>query len=286
MGEGDETEPLKRLVNVFDDGSSEVGYAEYTGFTRPQIATSQHPKEQAVMIASNGSVAVLGGGESDLEKKIPMRRSGGALFTNVAGLATIDGHVYVAGGWRLVCRRLGPGNWENLADRATLPMPTGDHGLNNGGFDVIDGFNANDIYCGGGKGDLWHFDGFQWAQCVVPTDMYIESICCAGDGFVYVGLQSGSVMRGRGTKWKVIYIGALSLPFKDMVWYDNRVWCTSDYGVWVIEDGKVAEPDLPPEVRACSGNLAVGDGVMLLAGMYGAIVYNGKKWTPLVPSSM
>lgn len=141
-------------------------------------------------------------------------------------------------------------------------------------------------YCGGGKGDLWHFDGSTWEQCPVPTSMYVESLCCAGDGFVYVGLQSGSVMRGRDDKWKVIHVGSLTLPFKDMVWYDNKVWCTSDYGIWTIEDGKYLEPDLSAKVRSCSGNLSVGDGVMLLAGLYGATVYNGKKWTTLIPPSM
>ena len=74
----------------------------------------------------------------------------------------------------------------------------------------------------------------------------------------------------------------MTLAFKDMVWFDGKVWCTSDYGLWVIKDGKLKEAELPAEVTACAGNLSVGDGVMLLAGMYGATVYDGKTWTRLI----
>lgn len=284
---GDQGEPATRLVSVFNDGSGDVGFGEYTGFELPKISVSRNPEEQAIMISLDGDVAVLGGGENDLEKKIPMGKRNSALLSSAVGIATIDGDIYAVGGWRSVCRRIGSGKWQNLADRASLPESKGTkNGLDNGGFSVIDGFNAHDIYCGGGKGDLWHFDGSSWEQCPVPTNMYVESICCAGDGFVYVGLQSGSVMRGRNDKWKVIHVGSLTLPFKDMVWYEDKVWCTSDYGIWTIEDGKYIEPDLSAKVRSCSGNLSVGDGVMLLAGMYGASVYNGKKWTTLIPPSM
>ena len=50
----------------------------------------------------------------------------------------------------------------------------------------------------------------------------------------------------------------------------------------MIEDGKLKEAELPAEVTASAGNLSVGDGVMLLAGMYGATVYDGKTWTRLI----
>ena len=281
----DNSEPEKVLINYFphDPPGERLGGRIYTGFQFPKLAVSRKPKEQAIMVGMSGGVAVLGGGDDDMENSIPKGGPDQPLYTSAHALATIDGYVYAAGPWRAVCRRTGPNQWESLADRTTLPVPKrNSSGSNDEGFDAIDGFHANDIYCAGGHGDVWRFDGKRWHQCPVPTNMTIENVCCAGDGYVYVGMRSGSVMRGRENTWKVIHQGNFTLPFKDMVWFDGRVWCTSDYGIWTIEDGKLVEPELPVEVRACAGNLSVGDGVMLLAGMYGAIVYDGKEWHKII----
>jgi hypothetical protein len=270
----------KRMINYFADRTSEdnIGCSQYSGFTRPKLAISRTPKEQAVMISSDGGVAVLGGGDDDMEQSIPM---GDDLSqsSDVAALATIDGHVYAAGGWRGVGYRQDANQWVSL--RKSLPLPN-EKTQRDAGFNGIDGYSANDIYCAGGHGDVWRFNGDRWFQCAFPSNMTLYNVCCAGDGYVYIGMQSGSVIRGRENSWVIIHKGKFTLPFKDMVWFDGRVWCTSDYGIWTIEDGKLVEPDLPAEVRSCSGNLSVGDGVMLLAGMYGATVYDGKVWTPLI----
>jgi len=174
---------------------------------------------------------------------------------------------------------MGPNAWESLiGDRSTLPLPPKVDGpFSDGGFDAIAGFSETDIYCVGGKGDAWRYDGTRWQVCPVGTDMQFWSVCCAGDGLVYIGMQSGSVLRGRENDWEVIHQDEMTLPFKDMVWFDGKVWCTSDYGLWVIENGQLSEADVPPGVKACSGNLSVGDGLMLLAGMYGASVYGGGR---------
>lgn len=284
-----DADPDKRLVSVIVGDEEEMEFSEYDGeyFDLPKVAAAQYPNDQAVMVGLEGDVAVLGAEINDAEESIPIGTPALPLNTSANAIATIDGYVYVVGAWRSVCRRTKADTWENLARRDSIPSPKpAADGFSDGGFNAIAGFDASDIYCGGGKGDLWHFDGKSWNQCHVPSNMKIENICCGDDGFVYIGMQGGSVMRGRDDRWKVIHMGELTLPFKDMVWFCGKVWCTSDYGIWTIEDGKFQDADLPPDVRSCSGNLSVGDGVMLLAGMYGATVYDGKKWTPLVPTSM
>ena len=280
-------EGKKRILNIFteDPEGKRTGMQQFKGLTQANIAASLYPKNQAVLVGLNCGVAVLGAGDEGMESPIPTGDDTKALLAGCSGLATIDGYVYGVGGWRNVCRRLGPNQWERLADRATLPEPKADKlgfPVDGAGFEAIAGFNANDIYCVGGKGDAWRFNGKRWHQCVMPTNMYFRSVCCAGDGYVYIGMQSGSVLRGRENKWKIIHKDEMTLAFKDMVWFDGKVWCTSDYGLWVIEDGKLKGAELPAEVTACAGNLSVGDGVMLLAGMYGATVYDGKTWTRLI----
>jgi hypothetical protein len=276
----------RRLINYFpnDPEGDRIGKMELTGFSRPIMAASLYPKNQSVVVASDCTVCVQGGGDGGMERPIP---NGDELSAGVLracfNLATIDGYIHAVGPWRTVCKRIGPNHWESLVgDRSTLPKPPRRGSSTDGGFDAIAGFHSNDLYCVGGKGDAWRYDGQRWYQCVVPTNMYFRSVCCAGDGFVYIGMQSGSVMRGREDSWEIIHRDEMTLAFKDMVWYGDKVWCTSDYGLWVIEEGKLKEADVPPEVKACSGNLSVGDGVMLLAGMYGATVFDGRNWQQIL----
>jgi hypothetical protein len=272
-----EKDQKRKIITVFLDANPRFGDAVFTGFVDPSLAVSKFPKEQVVMVALDGGVAVLGGGDGGMEEPIP-RGPDAPLNGGANNLTTIEGYVYVAGSRRRVCYREGSNKWVSIS--ANLPDPekgTAKHA----GFDAISGFSREDIYGVGGKGDAWRYDGKKWHRCALPTNMYLESVCCAGDDYVYIGLQSGGVMRGRKDEWEIVHEDTMTLPFEDMVWFDGRVWCTSDYGIWTVENGKFKEPDLPPEVKACSGNLSVADGVMLVAGMYGAAVYDGKKWDRL-----
>ncbi len=113
--------------------------------------------------------------------------------------------------------------------------------------------------------------------------MLMESICCAGDGYVYVGLQSGGLMRGREDEWEVIHEDNMSVPFKDIVWYQDKVWCTSEYGLWTVgNDGKLVDADVPSLASACAGNLSTADGVLMVAGFNGAALHDGNEWHRLV----
>ena len=281
----DQDHSTKRILNFSPTRpvGSRIGYTDYSGFDFPKLVAAQKPKDQALMVGMRGGVATLGSGDNLMEKSIANGSPSTPIYTSAHGLTTIDGYVYATGGWRAVCRRVAANQWEFVGDRSTLPVPKrGSSGSNNQGFSAIAGFNASDIYCVGGHGDAWRFNGTNWRQCALPTNMILENVCCAGDGYVYIGMQSGSVMRGREDYWEMIHKGSLTIPFKDMVWYQDRVWCTSDYGIWQIVDCKVIEADIPAEIRGCGGNLSVGDGVMLMAGMYGAAVFDGKKWERLI----
>jgi len=145
-------------------------------------------------------------------------------------------------------------------------------------FKDIDGFAYDDLYTIAGQGVLWHFNGKTWRQIDFPSNMYMESICCGGDGNVYIGAQSGTLFRGRGDKWKMVERGDMTLPFNDLVWYQDRLWGTSDYGLWTLEGDSMVRADVPSEITVCAGNLSVADGVMLMAGTQGAVFHDGEKW--------
>lgn len=281
----DATEPEKRLLNYFPDDPQDdrFGFASFRGFASPHLAIATKPIEKAIMIGLNGGVAALGAGpDSGVQDKIPSGAHDQPIFGGVSGVTAINGYVYAVGGWRHVGKRIDTNQWVALHDRKSMPVPKGKNGINYDGFRAISGFDEDDVYCVGGDGDAWRFDGKKWRQCPLPSNMSLWSVCCAEDGFVYIGAQSGSIIKGRGDKWTVIHKGDLTLPFKDLVWFDGKVWCTSDYGLWTIENDKLVESELPAAVTACSGNLAAGFGKLLLAGINGATVYDGKNWERLI----
>ena len=159
----------------------------------------------------------------------------------VTRIKQIGGWLYCAGTGRSLCKRLGRNDWQEIG-----PLPPAGRG--EVGFMDFDAFDPSDIYAAGGKGDVWHYDGKAWKKIAFPSNMWVESVCCGADGFVYIGAQSGTVFRGRGSQWKMIERGELSLAFKDMVWFQDRVYATSDYGLWEIQGETVRRSDEPIEI--------------------------------------
>ncbi|UXH80646.1 hypothetical protein [Roseateles amylovorans] len=252
----------------------------YAGFVLPMLGVAPNLGKTSVMLGRISGVAVHG--DAGDEKWPDIAESpNGPLRTGADCMATINGRLYVGGGWRHVCFLNDAREWESI--RHNLPDPPNPKKASRFGFDAIAGFNANDIYAAGGEGDLWRFDGRFWRQCQVPTNMMMETLCCAGDGHVYVGLQSGGLMRGREDEWEVIHQDNMSVPFKDIVWYQEQLWCTSEYGLWTVgKDGKLVDADVPALASACSGNLSTADGILMVAGLNGAAIHDGNEWHRLL----
>lgn len=238
--------------------------------------TCQHPKPQFVGVAEL-EVYHIGSGEAGVSK-IPLFDDGGPFWTGVFKLKQIDGWIYGCGGSNCVAKRFDQNDWRSISDeisrRKADPKKTTI-------LEGLDGFNENDIYCVGHKGHAYHFDGKSWKRLTMPTNIDFQSVVCAGDGNVYISGMHGAVFKGRGDQWQRISPGdpvKMLLGFRDMVWYQDRVWCTSDYGLWTIKDDKLTEADVPSFVRGSSGNLHTADGILLLAGYGGASFLENGKW--------
>jgi hypothetical protein len=155
-------------------------------------------------------------------------------------------------------------------------------------------FSENDMYAAGGQGDLWHYNGTKWRQLPFPSNELLHTICCAGDGNVYITGQNGSLWVGREDRWKKLADGELSLPFKDSEWFAGKLYCGSDYGLWVKhEKGQLlplrdADESVNGDIAMSSGRIDISpDGsLMLTAGPMGASLYDGKKWQLLFNSNL
>ena len=269
-----EEEMETRLTRLEMHGGPQWRTTKLDGFSGLMVCGQIFPEAACVGVDRGAQVCNKARGPLEIESNIPGGGGHGPSRGGVRRIKQVNGWLYGAGGFRSMFRRVDRNQWVEVG-----PLPPDSNGQV--GFDDFDAFSETDIYAAGGKGDVWHYDGKAWHAVPFPSNMWIESVCCGQDGYVYIGAQSGSVFRGRNNEWKLIHKGDLSLPFKDMVWFGDRVYATNDYGLWEIKDGVVAPSDAPIEITTCSGNLSVGDGVMLLAGHYGAALHDGTGWTRL-----
>jgi hypothetical protein len=257
-----------------------IGHRWFEGYSQLNLCTSTGPELRGICISSGGTVFVSGGGKSEKEEILMSEQ--GPRRGAIRRARMIHGMAYAVGAGHTVCRRRGSNDWESLCLNLPLGTPAEHDDVKKSedmAFKDIDGFSHNDLYVIAGRGVVWHFGGDVWRRVPFPSNMFLESVCCAGDGHVYVGAQSGTLFRGRGDKWEMIHRGGMSLPFKDLVWHADRLWCTSDYGLWTVNGKKLEQvEDLPSEISVCAGNLSVADGVMLMGGVHGAAFHDGQKW--------
>ncbi len=252
---------------------------------------AEKPLNQSINIESTSAsfstlenrVFITGSGSAYEDKPLsnkPNHGKNSIIKGVITRLKTLDGYLYMCGSDRVLAKRIDRGNWQLLTNK-TLQKNTEKLDLNIG-FDDFDGFSEQDIYAAGGHGDVWHFDGKNWMQIDFTSKSLIQAVCCGKDNYVYISCKEGLTFRGRDNHWEKIHDGGINLGFHDMVWYEDRVWCSSDYGLWTIHDGKVATADVPDFILACSGNLYVNDDVMLLAGLGGAAFKENGEWQEIV----
>ena len=197
--------------------------------------------------------------------------------------------MYAVGFPYVLYKRNGVNDWEHVSEIIPLPKEILDGSLEgdeNFGWEDLDGFSETDIYLGGGKGSIWQYDGNKFKQCDFPSNEIIRNVCCAEDGYVYIGGRLGRLWKGREDKWELISSTEFSVFWNDIVSFDNRLFLSSDYGLWEFKDNKVITAEVPSDVILCSGTLSIcpENKYLLTAGNNGASMYDGKEWKVLFSS--
>jgi hypothetical protein len=196
-----------------------------------------------------------------------------------------NGHAYAVSGTREVRERIGPGNWTILDNGIPKLDYFGEnedqlflHGFNN-----IDGFSDNDLYASGGDGDLWHYDGNRWRQVDIPTNAALEYICCGGDGLAYITTNLGTVVQGRGDRWRVIKQDVTKQILEDITWYRDRIYISTEYGLFEIKDGVFAKAEIAEGSPYTFGFIDARDGVLLCVSPESEISYHDEHgWHKLI----
>ena len=268
------------LVHNRADPDKDFG-VEFKGDSGRRLAVN-HGETELIMVAHGGNVLRHNrqGGKS--EKMLSQEQIRGA-----ESIRFIGEHFYLAGGIRRVLRRDGPENWVDVANEVPHDLRPGVSSLALG-FQDIDGFDEQDILAVGGHGDVWHFDGTAWTPVDIPTDSEISSVCCAADGFVYLGGNNHRVVRGRGDTWEIIHEDESNRIFEQIVDYEGRVLAVDEWGssIFEITSVGIAPMDIgdyafPPTGCRC---LATGHGMLLAAGAESASLFDGTRWQSLFRS--
>lgn len=230
------------------------------------------PAERWVFIADPGEVYVIGQGDDDDEKSITNKAH--AYFMSLRCIA--GGYAHAVGPGREVHRRTAANKWQRLTtDDLIKSLPKE---LDHAGFGDIDGFSDNDLYACGPRGDLWHFNGKRWTQQDCPTDANFEKIVCAADGQVYVTADRHEIWVGRNRKWKPIKVDLGEQFFQEIVSYGDLVIVSTDEALYEISTGTAKPLPMGQPPMSNFAHLAAGDGVMVVAGVDEAFIYDGSRW--------
>lgn len=204
--------------------------------------------------------------------------------------------VYAIGSPDRIYKRLGVNKWEDHVSNFDMPSGLYDknkdvrlHTAIHARFWDLAGFSEQDMYVVGRNGSVCHYNGSKWERITFPADSDLLTVVCGGDDQVYITDNNCSVWVGRNSTWKKLVEEDMSLSFFDSAWFDDRMWFTNDYGLWVLESEKLVlakdaqHKPVPEEAAILCGRLDVAhdNSRMLLCGQHGAAVYDGQNWEVL-----
>ncbi|VUD46577.1 hypothetical protein TDB9533_00851 [Thalassocella blandensis] len=213
--------------------------------------------------------------------------------TLAKGQINIDGDVYAYGMIRSVFKRTDIKAWDNLTSESQHPNLWIDIKQKQErffgsevGFSALGGFNKNDLYAGGNRGDCWHYNGQQWRKVDLPLNSDISTIVCTPKGQVYIACRLGPVVVGRDNRWVTLD------SFKEIThsaWFQNRIYFLSKDGrIYTLSDDTKSlieakfSSDYPNYMHHNIRGLASCDECLVIYTDIQAYAYDGKTWHEIV----
>lgn len=270
---------LAVLYTQRTDPDKQCGHQQLSGFLRTVSGVALSPVAQGLALSMNGDVFAMGSGKSGMEAVAP-----GVTNLALHKSRLIGDKAYAVGMLRDVYRRVDIGKWERIAKGLPDldPESMSPTEMLEVGFRDIDGFAEDDLYAVGGKGDVWHHDGNLWIPCEFPANLALFTVCCAGDGNVYISGEGGTLYQGRGDVWKRICKQEYTVPYNDSLWFGDRLWLASDYMLDWLVNGAVEHVEHGGRRVNARGHLDARDGILVVAGHDRVMQFDGTVWRDLV----
>lgn len=269
-----------RIASIFlsDPEDDNVGYQELEGFGYPRLGVSRAPFERpggmVTAMGRDGDVWPFGGGSNGpMEKIAPGERPA------THRLKCLFGTTYSVGIARKLYRREAVGRWSRIEG---IPMSRDEASLQAAGFHDLDAFSETDMYAVGGHGDVWHFNGNAWRQMDFPSDEYLETVTCAGNGTVYITGEGGSLWAGLHSTWRLLERRGSGVLWNDARWFGGQLWLASDYQLRVWNGHELVAPEHEGRTVLASGHMDAHDGLLVVADLWSVSTFDGNAWRRIV----
>ncbi|HEY1305506.1 MAG TPA: hypothetical protein VGF24_18250 [Vicinamibacterales bacterium] len=251
------------VVLIFDSGEwRRVGKF---GWQAVDIELDPSQKDRYWVLGRDGQLAAVAGDDTK-ESKLDDRRPLGPM----RGLDAVDGDVYAVGMKRDVFR-LRDGQWARFdkgmafdiskgADVETLmKQRLGDVG----GINAIVGFDQNETYAVGTKGEMWQGADGTWSKIETPTNVMLTDAAIVDDEVIACGL-AGTLVRGRGTNWRVVeYDGVQDLDFAAIACRGKEVYLADGHSLRCLVGSTLEVVDLVQGTVVPSSQLDASQGLVL-----------------------
>lgn len=233
------------------------------------------PEERFIVLGTDGSINVSGGGE--VKEEPPIRPAGmdprkrGPL-REIRGIA--GGRAYAVGTCRQAYVRDGEGQWRCIDESAQGD----DVPVTDTSFESIDGFDEQDIYAVGWEGEIWRYDGTRFTRVASPTSLALHKVRCAPDGHAYACGQRGTLLRGRNDRWEAIEHESTTEDLWGLEFFDGHLYVSSARCVYRLEGGKLKPVDFGDDPPATCYHLSAADGIMWSIGPKDLMEFDGSAW--------
>src|SRR5690554_2079001 len=270
------------ITTLITDDETKIANAQHGGFRFPRV-TIERKTSPIILVSSRdseGDVYYVNTNRKDgMESITPEVKPGptGSSFTRK--LKCIDGWAYAVGQGRCVFKRTATNQWEPVLNGLIWPegMSTADMG-----FSDIHGPDESNMYAVGGCGDVWHHDGAKWQWCDFPSNEQLSAVVVAPNGDVYISGEGGSLWRGQLHTWEKIYTGGSSVLNKDLVWYQDQLWVSSDYQLKIWNGKELVRPLYNDKQIVMAGNMDVYENLLLVADLSTVMLFDGTDWHTIV----
>jgi hypothetical protein len=255
-------------------------FKEWSNFSQTSIAFKEQPIANYIGVELGCNVYSYDIEFDGLENKLPELIEGykRAMVMNKA--VAIQGTIYTVGYPNKMYKRVTKNQWEDITETIAIPKDLEDAFGFKYFWKDADGFSENDIYTVGGQGEVWHYDGKHWKQIPFVNDLWLNNVCCAPDGKVYVGGHGSSLYVWNKKEWKEIKSSTGIDSFKDIKWFKGKLYCGEESRLRVLENDELVTVGTP--FPQGSIDISPNGDYMLVAGEQKAHLFDGEKWEVLI----
>lgn len=122
----------------------------------------------------------------------------------------------------------------------------------------------------------------KWQWCDFPSNEQLSAVVVAPDGDVYISGEGGSLWRGQLHTWEKLYAGGSSVLNKDLVWYQDQLWVSSDYQLKIWNGKELVRPLYNGEQIVMAGTMDVYENLLLVANLSTVMLFDGTDWHTIV----